>query len=232
MWNRKFLVFILLLGLIACGVKKPSSVDLAQVPSNSGQKGYASWYGPGFHGKTTASGEVYNMRDRTAAHRSLAFGTKVRVFNLESGKSTVVRVNDRGPFVRGRIIDLSRKAAKDIGLLKSGVAKVQIEPIGSKAHNTGPSNSSASEASRPLTVSSQPKNGSYLIQLGSFRSEKNAESLKYELQHDLGDKRFFVKRNARLYKVFQGPYPSRAQAEKSHRQLKRLGYSSFVLQTK
>lgn len=91
--------------------------------------GVASWYGPGFHGGTTAGGEVFDQYALTAAHRSLPFGSRVRVTNLQTGQSIVVRINDRGPWVSGRVIDLSRRAAEAIGLLSKGTAKVKLEPI-------------------------------------------------------------------------------------------------------
>jgi len=93
------------------------------------QEGLASYYGEKFHGRKTASGEVFNMYEMTAAHRTLPFGTYVRVTNLENGRSVVVRINDRGPFAKGRIIDLSYAAAKRLGMVHSGVAKVRIEVI-------------------------------------------------------------------------------------------------------
>ena len=92
--------------------------------------GKASWYGPGFHGRRTANGERFNQNAYTAAHRSLPFGTKVRVTNLNNGRSVTVRINDRGPFIRGRIIDLAAGAAKAIGLYSSGVAPVRIQVLG------------------------------------------------------------------------------------------------------
>ncbi len=91
--------------------------------------GAASWYGPKFHGRTTASGEPFDMHRLTAAHRTLPFGTRLRVINEANGKSVVVRVNDRGPFAGKRVIDLSRKAAQAIGLLKRGVGRVKIEVL-------------------------------------------------------------------------------------------------------
>jgi rare lipoprotein A len=94
------------------------------------RKGMASWYGPGFHGSRTASGESFNAFALTAAHPYLPFGTRVRVTNLRNGKSVVVRINDRGPHTRGRIIDLSKGAASVIGLFRSGVAPVLLEIIG------------------------------------------------------------------------------------------------------
>jgi rare lipoprotein A len=92
--------------------------------------GMASWYGPGFHGRRSASGEVFNQNALTAAHRTLPFGTQVRVTNLNTGQSVVVRITDRGPHVRGRVIDLSAGAARTIGLISSGVAPVSLEVLG------------------------------------------------------------------------------------------------------
>lgn len=88
------------------------------------QAGIASWYGPGFHGRTTANGERFNTHALTAAHRTLPFGTKVRVTNRNNGRSVVVRINDRGPYVGGRVIDLSNASARALGM--SGVAKVSL----------------------------------------------------------------------------------------------------------
>lgn len=89
--------------------------------------GYASYYAKKFHGKKTASGEIFDMHGYTAAHRSLPFGTVIMVTNMENKRKVKVRINDRGPFVKGRILDLSLQAAKDIGLIKTGVAKVEIK---------------------------------------------------------------------------------------------------------
>src|SRR5712691_1897404 len=91
------------------------------------QIGTASWYGPGFHGHGTASGETFNQHALTAAHRTLPLGTEATVTNLATGQSVMVKINDRGPYVKGRHLDLSRAAAKQIGLTKQGVAKVKIE---------------------------------------------------------------------------------------------------------
>jgi len=91
------------------------------------QSGRASWYGPGFHGRRTASGETFNTNDLTAAHRTLPFGTKVRVVNKKTGRSVVVRINDRGPYAHGRVIDLSKASAQAIGI--SGVASVDVAQL-------------------------------------------------------------------------------------------------------
>jgi rare lipoprotein A len=112
--------------LVACVfgslVALPGIVSTAHAQSS--QRGLASWYGPGFQGRRTASGERFNTHSMTAAHRSLPFGTRVRVTNERTGRSVVVRINDRGPFVRGRVIDLSKASARAIGV--SGVAKVRL----------------------------------------------------------------------------------------------------------
>ena len=89
----------------------------------------ASYYGEGFHGRKTASGEVFDQWKLTCAHRDLPFGTRLKVTNLENNRSVIVRVNDRGPWVRGRIIDLSYAAAKKLGMIQEGVVKVKIEKI-------------------------------------------------------------------------------------------------------
>ena len=99
-------------------------------PKNNRKQGMASWYGNGFSGRRTANGETFNPGQLTAAHRTLPFGTKVRVTNLRNGRSVVVRINDRGPHTRGRVIDLSTGAARLIGVLQSGLAPVAIEVLG------------------------------------------------------------------------------------------------------
>ena len=112
------------------------AINASQSPSNrlnqlmARMRGRASWYGPGFHGRRTASGERFNIWAMTAAHRSLPFGTKVRVTNLRNGRSVVVRINDRGPYSGGRVIDLSKAAAQAIGMIRSGTAPVRIEVMG------------------------------------------------------------------------------------------------------
>jgi rare lipoprotein A len=94
-----------------------------------GHVGEASWYGPGFSGKTTASGEVFDETKMTAAHKTLPLGTKAKVTNLKDGKSVQVEINDRGPYAQGRIIDLSPAAAKALGIIHRGVVKVRVESL-------------------------------------------------------------------------------------------------------
>ncbi|MCW5733142.1 MAG: septal ring lytic transglycosylase RlpA family protein [Enhydrobacter sp.] len=114
-------------------VGQPYSINgVTYVPTEEFQRvetGVASWYGPGFHGKNTANGETYDQHDRTAAHRTLQMPSVLRVTNLENGQSTVVRVNDRGPFARSRVIDLSQLAAEEIGMTRNGTARVRIDQL-------------------------------------------------------------------------------------------------------
>ena len=99
-------------------------------PVTTAAEGMASYYGKGFHGRRTASGQRFNQHALTAAHRSLRFGTRVRVTNLRNRKSVVVTINDRGPYAKGRIVDLSRAAAQHLGMIKSGVARVRLKVVG------------------------------------------------------------------------------------------------------
>jgi rare lipoprotein A len=101
------------------------------------QRGVASWYGDDFHGKTTASGEVYDMHALTAAHRTLPLGTVVRIVKVVNGKHVTIRVNDRGPYVHGRILDLSYAAAKTLGMVQDGVSAIQLEVVGKNISESG-----------------------------------------------------------------------------------------------
>lgn len=108
-----------------------ASAALAQDSGSAGKpkSGMASWYGAAFHGEQTANGETFDMNDLTAAHRSLPFGTRVRVTNEATDESVVVRINDRGPYAHGRVIDLSKEAAEGIGIVSSGVGRVMLEVL-------------------------------------------------------------------------------------------------------
>lgn len=115
-WMLYVIVSITLVGLIV----------LYQVAGPYYETGIASWYGPGFDGNYTANGEVYDMYGISAAHKTLPFGTIVRVVEIETGRSIVVRINDRGPFIEGRIIDLSKGAAEKLGIVEKGITKVGL----------------------------------------------------------------------------------------------------------
>jgi rare lipoprotein A len=131
---RRILAFTLLLGLTP-GCAGSRSAPIATAPSGSEdrlafeQEGYASYYGREHHGRRTASGERFDASRLTAAHRTLPFGTRVRVTNLDNGRRVVVTVTDRGPFRRHRVIDVSRRAAEDLGFLREGTARVRLEVI-------------------------------------------------------------------------------------------------------
>lgn len=134
---RLFLGLGLALSLAACAAPRPEpqpapSAPVADAPPAApapsfAQQGVASWYGKSHHGRRTANGETYDMSAMTAAHRSLPFGTVVRVTRLDDGRSVKVRINDRGPYARGRIIDLSAQAAEAIGMSEVGIARVKVE---------------------------------------------------------------------------------------------------------
>lgn len=105
------------------------ALSLSPTASFAHETGTASWYGPGFHGRTTANGERYDMYEMTAAHKTMRFGTRVRVTNERNGKSVVVRINDRGPYVGDRVIDLSRGAAEQIDMIGPGTAEVSLQVL-------------------------------------------------------------------------------------------------------
>ncbi|SFV68441.1 Rare lipoprotein A precursor [hydrothermal vent metagenome] len=135
-------------------------------------KGISSWYGPNFHGKYTSNGEVYNMHAHTAAHKTWPMDTMVKVRNLQNGKSTVVRINDRGPFVKGRIIDCSYAAGKELGLDRMGIAKVSIEVVGF----AGKIASGLAKTKKPLMHKevTRVKISDFGVQIGAFRRHEGA----------------------------------------------------------
>jgi len=142
------------------------------VPDSRGfrERGIASWYGKDFHGKKTANGETYDMHEMTAAHKTLPLGTYVKVFNLDNDRETEVRINDRGPFVRGRIIDLSYEAAKRVGVVGPGTASVEITAIGQEVK-------SGTDKVVPVDYNT----GNFTFQVGAFIDKNNAERLKAKL---------------------------------------------------
>lgn len=128
--NLRKLGWLLLLVLLqSCSHSARSSVGADRVSVVSVQQGKASYYGARHHGRKTASGEAFNKNALTAAHPSFPFGTQVRVTNLTNQQSIVVRINDRGPYAKGRIIDLSEQAAREINMIRAGVAKVKVERL-------------------------------------------------------------------------------------------------------
>ena len=143
------------------------------------QKGIASWYGKDFHGRKTANGEVYNMHAMTAAHKTLPINSKIRVRNLKNNKAIDVRVNDRGPFVRGRIVDLSYKAAKKLDIVDSGIAPVEIVAL--KSPSLKPNERRIPNIALRGNAQGNYEIGNFTIQVGAFRNRINAEELYRKL---------------------------------------------------
>jgi rare lipoprotein A len=174
----------------------------------AGETGYASWYGGKFHGRYTASGEIYDMNKLTAAHKTLPFGTMVKVINTENGKSIIVKINDRGPFVEGRIIDLSRAAAEKIGILKTGIAKVIVE----------------------IVSPGEKKELLYAIQVGSYAKPGNANRLKKKLE-DKGYPVIITKTTSKYYRVIIEPVINK-DLEKILAALTTLGFHDVIVREK
>ncbi len=175
-------------------------------------EGRASWYGPNFHGKKTSNGEDYNMWQMTAAHKTLPMNTVVRVTNKSNGRSVVVRINDRGPFVGTRIIDLSKKAASELDMLANGTALVKLEILGfNKKGQT-----SITKTSIQKNVKEQVM-GEYALQIGSFSKIEGAISYQERYNNASGRYKTIIKdvegENQRLFKVmltgFQGEEEAR-----------------------
>lgn len=154
---KRYLVWVLASALVfaGCGKKKIRlATPVSAPPVGTTERGLASWYGHPYHGRAAADGEIYDMETLVAAHRTLPFQTRVRVRNMSNDKTVDVRIIDRGPFVQGRVIDLSHAAAKEIGLIGPGVGQVEITVIGTPA---------------------APEQAVFAVQVGAFRDKVNAE---------------------------------------------------------
>lgn len=163
------------------------------------QEGEASWYGPGFHGKQTASGEIYDMEAMTAAHPELPFGSRLRVVNLDNGLETHVRINDRGPFARNRVLDLSRAAAREIDMLGPGTARVRIEVLDAVAE---PSPRRAAPVAIPDSCT--------LVQVGAYADRRNAAEMARRLEAR-GEPVRQVRGDDGLTRILVGPYETEAE---------------------
>ena len=180
------------------------------------QKGISSWYGPHFNGKKTSNGEIYNMHANTAAHKTWPMGTMVKVTNLQNKKSTIVRINDRGPFVKGRIIDCSYRAGKILGLDKMGVAKVSIKVVGVNGKSTSSRRKKVS-SHHHKSVTKNVRGSGLAIQVGAFNDYKSAQSTKeryakYYPRYTPVVKRLRLK-GSTLYRVWLTGFSSEKQAE-------------------
>ena len=233
--KRLWLLVSVAIFLLSCGTRKEVSWNPPPKPSGCKytyrvngktycvrktyngyvEYGIASWYGPGFHGKRTASGEIYNMYKLTAAHKTLPLGTYVKVINLENGKSVIVKVNDRGPFVEGRIIDLSYAAAKKIGMLRKGTAKVKLIALGKKIDHKY----------EPVDV----EKGKFYVQIGAFKNKLNAYRFKNKIYRKYRIETKVVKLEG-YYRVLAGPVYSYSKAKKFKVKLRNLGLKgSFIV---
>ncbi|MDX8409002.1 MAG: septal ring lytic transglycosylase RlpA family protein [Mariprofundales bacterium] len=204
------------------------------------QRGVASWYGRDFHGKKTANGETYDMHAMSAAHKTLPLPTMVRVTNLDNGRTIVVRVNDRGPFVKSRIIDLSYAGARALGYDRRGTAHVRVEALDgrSQASIAPPSHAvSATPSPRPTSVVPTPPSASatlpadaVFVQVGAFSSYANAQRMKARLtdfsavviQHTQVIDR-------QIYRVRIGPLTRMPEVERTVLALQRAGFGNAIV---
>lgn len=182
------------------------------------QRGIASWYGDAFHGRPTSSGEIYDMHQVSAAHKILPLGTVVRVRNLANGRTLDVRINDRGPFVRGRVIDLSYGAAKLLALDGPGTAPVEVTAIGMAAPRPG--------APVPRVARLDP--GPFTVQVGAFGDRTNAERLAADLKRIYRAaqvrERYCPDRERTFYRVLVGRIPTLEKAADYEEMLRTRGF--------
>ncbi len=185
----------------------------AAFPPQRYQVGWASWYGPKFHGRRTSSGEVFNMYDLTAAHLALPLGTRVMVTRLDNGRSAKVRINDRGPFVKGRILDLSYAAARVLHMEKVGVARVRLEVL-----------------DRPASSAAAYSLEEYTVQVGSFIYRRNAMNLKSELNRKFRNVfiNLYTTPVNRYYRVRVGTFRSREAAMGTAQRLAAEGHRVYI----
>ena len=177
------------------------------------EKGQASWYGKKFHGHLTSIGEVYDMYSMTAAHKTLPLPSYVKVTNTDNGRTTIVRVNDRGPFHPGRIIDLSFAAATKLDVINTGTANVEIEVI---------------TVEKPVTIDNQSTLSHYQIQVASSPHKDRVETLAQDLGQKLSVTSF-VYSDKETHRVILGPFDDYNLTQKTLEQVKLLGYvSAFV----
>ena len=202
-------------------------------------EGMASWYGPKFHGKKTASGEIFDMYELTAAHKSLPMGTRCIVTNLENNKSVTVRVNDRGPFAKERVIDLSYASAKVIDMIHTGTTRVRVEVLAGEATDelevASIPESTTDDAPKPDRSNNSGEYKVYFtIQVGSFSVRENAERLTDTIKGYIENVWIeeFVTTESTYYRVRAGKFSTREDAEKSANLLSEAGYSGFITEIK
>jgi rare lipoprotein A len=205
------LLVVLLAGIAACAHRGPAPVrtvppepPMSTVAEGWAEEGIASWYGDPYHGRRTASGEVYDMHAMTAAHKSLPFGSVVEVERRDTGAEVTVRINDRGPFIAGRIIDLSYEAARRVGLDVDGIAPVRIRVVGREA--------SQPVAAAPPAAVVEPD--CFWVQVGAFGEVANARRAQEALAA-AGERAVVLEGLDELFRVRLGPFTSAADAERA-----------------
>lgn len=217
--------------------------DNEEVATEFDQKGYASWYGREFHGRKTASGGKFDMYDMTAAHKTLPFGTVLKVTNLSSGKSVNVVINDRGPYKKNRIIDLSYAAGRELGILAKGEEMVGVSIIklgnGKTEKNSTQVKAVSGEEEYLIEEDDSDVNadfpeerivsGNFEIQAGAFYSMKNAEKIKQRIESSVGGK-VVITEDGDLYKVKMINVRSKNEAERIMRSLEKDDIKSILLQ--
>jgi len=195
-------------------------------------RGVASWYGKRYHGQRTADGETYNMYSMSAAHTVLPLPSYARVTNLSNGRSVIVRVNDRGPFLQERIIDVSYAAAYKLGFVDDGSAMVEVEAIVPRDPTPAPAPIVAATEPPVRAGSLETGESGIFLQLGAFSSRENALAFAHRMRNDIawmGDS-IHLYRSGDLYKVHAGPYASREAADSDASRIYRtLGITPFVL---
>lgn len=219
-----------------CGLFRKGPKPLEPVPGAS-QIGVASWYGPGFNGRRTANGEIYDQYALTAAHRTLPHGTWVEVTNLTNDRTVRVRINDRGPYVDDRVIDLSYTAAQRIDMLRSGIAPVRVEVIAADlVPEVVPVAAAAPPpAPAPVPVAAAPpvvaSGGSYGVHVGVYADYERARREQRRLDGAAGPVRLALvdAPEARFYQLRVGPFASRAAAERAAQRLADLGAPALVV---
>jgi rare lipoprotein A len=209
-----FTVFGLLVS--SCTLKRAEIRYEYRSGTGTVQYGIASWYGKKFHGNPTASGEIYDMYQLTAAHRALPLGTYVMVTNLENKRSVEVKINDRGPFVKGRIIDLSYAAARSIDMVEKGTANVKVVVLERKTHI--------------VTGGAMGSGRGFTVQVGAFSDKGNAVNLSKALGREIRNVYIsvFETSETRYYRVRVGRFPTREIAYNIAAKLANMGYSVMI----
>jgi len=194
--------------------------------------GIASWYGKDFHGKRTANGEMYDMHALSAAHPTLPLPTMVRVTNLENGQAVVVRVNDRGPFKKDRLIDLSYAAANVLGYANRGTTQVRVETLDIEEQPVTPSATMLASNAAPTTSPAAPQlTAAIFVQVGAFSVPANAERLQAELAREHANVRIYLSEHKPkpFYRVRIGPLPSSRDIERTIRLLQQSGHNEAMV---